>query len=241
MTTPVYANTFGWVLQQAFEAVGLVAEGQSLTSSQIQRGMNKLNEVVAFQLTKGLKLFTIQDVPITLTAGLNSYPLGPGQSGASIVPKPERIDFAYFLGANTSDRVPLTAASQQEWTLLPSPSQGTPVNYFVDKQTTYLGLYVWPTPDATSATGKLHIILRKALVQGELYTQATGFPPEWFLPLMWSLAAEISIGQPIPIIQMAQAKAEQYMKAVEDWDVEDAETFFTPDSRGTYGYGSQFY
>ena len=48
------------------------------------------------------------------------------------------------------------------------------------------------------------------------------------------LADELATGQPQPIMQRCEAKANQYRQALEDWDVEDASTSFAPDQRALY-------
>lgn len=240
MSLPTYTNTFGWVIQYAYEAVGLIAEGTFPDSEKIAKGMNKLNQIVGYWMTKGLKLFAWSDRTVTLTS-TNFYPMGPAQTGLSITPKPMKVEYAYFVQASSGSQVPLTEVSWQEWTTLPitSSSPGQPVNYRQDKQATYLGLYLWPTPDSTSQLGSLHVVLRTQITPGETYTVATGFPQEWQLPLTWFLAEELSIGQPLPIVQMCRAKAKEYREDCEGWDVEDAQTFFTPDTRGSF-YGNSF-
>ena len=239
MSGPPNFNTIERCIHQAHWNAGLVADGQIPNSEQYANGFNRLNDLINFHQIKGLKLFQMVDTPITtLTAGLNFYPLGPAQTGISMT-KPLRIPFAYFLD-QVGNRVPMIELSWQEWTILPvnTTAPGQPVNFFVDKQPTFLGVYVWPAPNATAALGSVHLVLQTQVANGQSLTGQMVFPPEWFLGMTWTLADELAVGQPLEITARCDAKRREYMEALESWDVEDAQTFLSPDPRGAGGGNS---
>lgn len=238
MTSPTTFNTVGRVIQVAYESAGLVADGSNPNSEQLARGINRLNSLVNYFQTKGLKLFTLVDTAVTLVSGTSMYSIGPGAAGLSMT-KPLRALWGYFLSSGGS-RTPLTLVSWQEIVQLQTANNtGQPCNFFVDKQVANLAVTVWPTPDATSATGSLHLVFQTQIANTTGLTDQTSFPAEWFLALMWGLADEICTGQPQEIVQRCAAKAERYRTDAENWDVEDAPTFFTPDTRGGM-YGNSF-
>jgi hypothetical protein len=68
-----------------------------------------------------------------------------------------------------------------------------------------------------------------------MLTDQISFPTEWFNGLSWDLADELSTGQPQPIVARCMLKAKEFIADLENWDVEDAQTFFTIDQRMTYG------
>lgn len=237
MPAPPYFGSVSDAIYQAYVNAGLIAEGQAPNSERYAAAFNKLNHLVNFLQTKGLKLFTVQDVPLTLVAGTYLYTLGP--LGTVPMTKPLRVPFAYFLDQYNS-RIPMTAVSQQEWTILPiNAAPGIPVNFFVDKQATTLNVNLWPTPNAQAALGSVHLILQTQLPLGTNLTESIYFPPEWFIGVAWALANELCTGQPQAIVARCQQKSEKFLADLEGWDVEDAQTFFTPDVRGSYG-GSSF-
>jgi hypothetical protein len=63
------------------------------------------------------------------------------------------------------------------------------------------------------------------------------FPIEWALALEWGLADQIKTGQPLAVQANASQMATKYQAALEDWDVEDADTSIQPDQRTYQGYG----
>jgi len=238
MTAAVNFNTVERVIVEAYENAGLIAMGSYPNSDQYARGLNKLNTIVNYLQTQGIKLWTQVDTPMVLVAGTNFYPLGAGQTGISMT-KPLRAPFVYFLSA-TGARTPMTPVSWQEWVNLPlqTSALGQPVNYFIDKQATLLGVYLWPTPDALSATGSAHLVLQTQIPNAQGLTDTTAFPPEWFSTLAWGLADELCTGQPEAIVQRCAGRYLTFRTALENWDVEDAQVFFTPDMRGGAGGNS---
>jgi len=135
----------------------------------------------------------------------------------------------------------MTLLSRQEWIMLSqAPSApGQPINFFVDKQSYVLNVNLWPTPGAQEAGGTVHLILQTQLAQGSALTDQTAFPVEWFPVLAWGLADELCTGQPQEIVQRCSSRYKEFREALDGWDVEDAQTFFTPDQRSGY-YASDF-
>jgi hypothetical protein len=48
---------------------------------------------------------------------------------------------------------------------------------------------------------------------------------------MWVLASQICTRQPQKVIDRCEKMATQFLEDLENWDVEDADTRFTPDTR----------
>lgn len=125
--------------------------------------------------------------------------------------------------------------SRDEYTRLSQVTQTGQINsYFVDKQELLLSVSFWLVPDATAATGTGHLIIQQQATYPTSLTMDVGFPIEWYMGLRWGLADELATGQPQSIMARCESKAKAYRQALEDWDVEDASTTFTPDQRVLY-------
>lgn len=232
MTTPANATTVIQVIQQAYENAKLIAVGQNPTSEQYGRGMLRLNQLVNFLQTQGLKLWTQQDVALTLVAGQSKYRLGPGSVTGISMTKPMRVPLAYYLQPDGL-KVPMTQVSWQEIiSLQQTLTAGQPTTYFVDKQQLNLDVTIWSTPDAYAATGTVQLVLQTQAGQAVSLTDQMMFPIEWFSCLSWGLADDLASGQPEPIRMNCERKYLGYRAALEAWDVEDAQVYFTPDMRG---------
>ena len=233
MTIPAAPNTVQAIIQKAYWDSGLLQETDEPNSTQYATAMQRLNDIVNVEQTQGLKLFTLEDQTVTLVAGQGQYVLGTlGTPGT----KPMRVLQAYYVDS-TGIRRPLICLSWDEYLRLSQPQQQGPLNsYFVDKQPTVLNVSVWLVPDTTAATGALHLLVQNQITQAIALTDNIMFPIEWTMYLRWALADDLATGQPAAIMQRCAAKAEGYRKVLEDWDVEDASTQFTPDQRAGFGY-----
>lgn len=236
MTIPATPNTVQAIIQKAYWDSGLLQETDEPNPTQYATALQRLNDIVNVEQTQGLKLFTLEDRAVTLVAGQGTYTLGTlGTPGT----KPLRVLQAYYLDS-TQVRRPLIALSWDEYLRLSQPTQQGQLNsYFVDKQATVLNVSVWLVPDTDAATGSLHLLVQNQVTQAINLTDNIMFPIEWTMYLRWALADDLATGQPAAIMQRCAQKAEGYRRVLEDWDVEDASTQFTPDQRMNHG-GSRF-
>jgi len=235
MTAPSN-NTPISIINDAYFDAGLTQEGQVPNSEQIVMGMRKLTDIINLFQTQGLKLWLLEDHPITLTAGAGTYTLGP--AGTVVMTKPLRVIDAYYEDVNHIRR-PLVPLSWNDYTRLSQIVQTGQINsYFVDKQQTQLSVFFWLVPDANAATGQAHLVLQRQATNFINLNETVNFPAEWRIALRWALADELATGQPQAIMDRCQQRAIAYRTMLEDWDVEDAPTRFTPDSRSQYATGA---
>jgi hypothetical protein len=229
-------NTPISIINDAYFDAGLTQEGQVPNSEQIVMGMRKLTDIINLFQTQGLKLWLLEDHPITLTVGTGTYTLGP--AGTVVMTKPLRVIDAYYEDVNHIRR-PLIPLSWNDYTRLSQIVQRGQINsYFVDKQQTQLSVFFWLVPDANAATGQAHLVLQRQATNFISLNETVNFPAEWRIALRWALADELATGQPQAIMDRCQQRAIAYRTMLEDWDVEDAPTRFTPDSRSQYATGA---
>lgn len=227
MTAPATINTPARAIRLAMQDAGKLQEGDDPNSDQYAEHLGRLNDLTNTWQTQGLRLWLNEDVPVTLVAGTSSYFFGT----AGI--KPTRIIQGYYQDSNDVRR-PLIAMSRDEYTRLSQLTQEGPINsYFVDKQQLTLNVFFWLTPDTEAATGFAGLIMQQPVDQLIQLTDTINFPIEWFMALRWALAEEISVSQPMQIAQFCARNAGRYFEALNNWDVEDADTMFQPDQRAT--------
>jgi len=225
MTTPS-VNTPYAIITDSMQDAGLLQDGDEPNSEQLAKYLRRLNDITNFEQTQGIPLFLLEDKSITLVAGTGSY------SVTTTAGKALRVDQGYIL-QGTYTRRPITSLSWNEWlTLGQVGQQGAISQYFVNIQATTLTVYFWLVPDSTEAANTAHLLIRRQITQPINLVETMEFPIEWRMFLRWSLAAEISVGQPQPVIQLCQQRADAYRAALEAWDVEQASTMFQVDSRG---------
>lgn len=229
MTSPATFSEPIRIIQYAYVDAGLLQEGELPSSEKIASGMNRLNDLINLWGTQGLKLWTYLDQSITLTSGTGQYVLGPG--GSIITTKPLRAIQGYYLDSSNVRR-PIYPLSWDEWLRLSQVTQtGQVTQYFIDKQAANLVVNFWLVPDSTAAAGTAHLLIPRQITNFTGLTDTMNFPQEWFMGLRWGLADELAVGQPQEIMARCEARANAYRQMLEDWDVEDAPTQFTPDMR----------
>lgn len=235
MTAPT-DNTPASIIADAYFDAGIVQEGSSPNSEQIVRAMRQLTDIINLEQTQGLKLWLNVDTTVPLVSGQGTYTLSPTGSVAMV--KPLRVIDAYYLDSNAIRR-PLTPLAWSDYTRLSQVTQTGAINsYFVNKKPTELSVFFWLVPDATAATGTVHLLLQTQVTNFTNITETMNFPVEWRMFLRWALADEICTGQPQAIMDRCQQRAELYRMKLQDWDVEDAPTRFAPDSRVMQNTGS---
>ena len=229
MTAPA-DNTPISVINDAYFDDGLTQEGQTPNSEQIVAGMRKLTDLVNLWQTQGLKLWLNVDTTIPLVAGQGTYTMLPG--GDIDMVKPLRVLEAYYRDVNAIRR-PLNPMSWNDYIRLSQVTNTGQINsYFIDKKQLQLDVFFWLIPDATAATGTGHLLLQTQVTNFISVTETLNFPIEWRIALRWGLADELATGQPQAIMDRCQQRAAMYREMLENWDVEDAPTRFSPDSRG---------
>jgi hypothetical protein len=229
MTVP-NDNTPLSVITDAYFDAGLLQEGETLNGEQVTSGLRKLTDLVNLWQTQGLKLWLNMDLSVPLVSGQGTYTLGP--AGTVVMTKPSRVLDAWYMDSSNNRR-PLTPLAWADYVRLSQVTQtGTLNSYFVDKQATQLSVFFWPVPDAGAATGGAHLLIQRQVTNPISVTETVDFPIEWRIALRWGLADELCTGQPQAIMDRCQQRANTYRMALEDWDVEDVSTRFTPDMQG---------
>lgn len=223
-------NTAYGIIFDAMHDAGLLGEGDQPNSEQLAMNLRRLSDLANMWQTQGLKLFLWQMVEVTLTADKYEYTFGP--AGDVVMDKPLRVFDGYVLTADNVRR-PITPLSWDEWNRLSqvTGNSGAINSYFVDKQSLKMTVMFWNAPDATEAANKVYLLMQTAASNPANLTSDTAFPQEWRLALRWGLADEICTGQPQSIMTRCTVRAKSYRDALENWDVEDTPTRFTPDSR----------
>ena len=197
MTAPANFNSPDRVIRQAMINAGKLNPNSDPTPSQYANYMPRLNDLVNFYCTKGLKLWLILDLAVTLVANQALYTFGP--TGNVTMTKPIRSISGYYLDVNNNQR-PLIPISWDEYKRLSNVTNKGALNSFmVDKQQLTLNVYFWLTPDAQAATGTAHLSIEQQVTQVVGLYDVINFPVEWFIALHWGLADQISTGQPASV------------------------------------------
>jgi len=228
MAAPASLYTPLRMIRQALKDCGRLQTGEEPKGEVLADALERINDLINFWQTQGLKLWLNSVQSITPVAGTALYTLGP--AGAILSTKPTRVIEGWRV-TSTGQRTPLTSLSWNEYHRLGNlTTPGYTNSYFVDKQAANLLVRFWPVPDTAVATGTLELLLQTQSAAPTELDETISFPVEWYLALRWALADELASGQPAIIMDRCAGKANFYRQALEDWDVEDTPTRFQPDS-----------
>lgn len=235
MTAPA-SNTPAAIIGDAYFDAGILQEGQTPNSEQLVIGMRKLTDLVNLMQTQGLKLWLNVVTVVPLTAGQSTYTFS--LTGDVVMTKPLRVLEAIYVD-DCESRRPLNVLSWNDYMRLNNITQEGALNsYFVDKRQTSQVVFFWLTPDTQAALGTVELLHQVQVTNFIQVNETMNFPIEWRIALRWGLADELATGQPQAIMDRCQQRAATYRTMLEDWDVEDAPTRFTPDARSQYYSGS---
>lgn len=235
-----YTATRDQVISYALRKLGVLELGITANATEVTNAATALDMMIKSWITKGIKLWTIQEVIVPLTASTTSYIIGP--TGASPTPvviadKPMKLMQAWLRKtANTPDTdIPLQVLSQQEYNQLGSKfSTGTSNSVYLQVGRDTSTLYVYLTPDATTvADNDIYLVTQRTIQDAGTSGQTLDFPSEWLYALGWNLAAELSTdyGVEPERISYIEMKAMKALTEVEEFDSEYNSIYFSPEIR----------
>ena len=222
---------FRLIKDAMFEA-GLLGKGRDPTSESLAQYQNRLQDTFQWlQVRPGLKLWLEYDVPITPVPGQSLYALGPTAAGGNVnMVRPIRCKESYYTDS-VGNRRPMIPMGRSEWdTLANTTTPGTITSFYGEKHQLTYNYWMWMTP-ATNETGTVHAILQQQMSGLVTLVDQINLPIEWYLTCMWTLASQICTRQPQKVIDRCEKMAAQFLTDLEDQDLEDADTRFTPDTR----------
>jgi hypothetical protein len=236
--TTTYTVTRDQIISAALRKLGVVEMGTNPTSDMISNAAQSLNIMIKAWQSSGIKLWTVYEYSIPLTATKTTYTIGPtGTTSDVIAERPLKIIQAFIRNITTTPSVDilLQPLSRQEYNTLGSKNSTGMINsWWYNPEYNRGSISFYLTPDANTATNYVvHAIGQKPLSDITLSTDIPEFPNEWMQALIWGLADEMAIEYDVPANHRQEVglKAIKYRTELEDWDVETTSSFFTPDTR----------
>ena len=204
--TKTFSLNIADTIEEAFELAGL----ELRTGYDAETARRSLNIMFADWSNRGVNLWTIDQVSLTLTAGTNQYTLN--SYDVDIVSAVVR----QTISGSTTD-LQLNRVGRTEFLNIPDKtSTGRPTQYFLDRDTTPV-LNIWPTPD-TVAT---YTLITNRVTRIDDVTASNQDPdvPSRFMPCMVSgLAYYLAMKKNPEKAPMLKQQYEQDFKLAADED-----------------------
>lgn len=234
----IFTMTAADIIQQCLLQQQWLDYQQTVDSTKQAQMLTALQSTIKRMGSKGLKVWTEQQITFPFIAGQRSYTLGP--SGQVACDRPMRIDFALIRPVNGGSDIPLNALARQDYLMLGNKIQmGTPNSFFYDPKLVNGVLYFYLDPDLFNAENYTPYLYSRSQIQDiATVTSDMLFPQEWYDPLIWELAYDTRLMNKVPteVCREIKETRDQYAKEAEDWDREYAPVEFGLDLQpGIYG------
>lgn len=224
------------IIKGALRILGVLGVGQTPESDMTSEMSDLLNMIIKSWASEGLPIWLIKTQSITLTTAVNTYAIGASQTVN--VAKPLKIYQVYLHGTVDNVDIPLVSLAQEQYNRLSlKTSSGQPIQYYYENLRTYGNLYLYPTPDSSTASGKtLKVVYQSPFADFDSSSDEPDIPQEGILALTYALAAEASFSVGFP----AQDRRDLFMKAEQHKQLfwgsiqEEASLFFKIDRQGVY-------
>jgi hypothetical protein len=142
------------------------------------------------------------------------------------------MDIVNAVRKTSSSEIPIWIKDRKDYVdLSAKDTEGAVNQIWYDKQYGTGNLYVWPTSD--NVDDKLILWTVRTIEDLDASTDDVDFPQEWYLPLMFNLAALLipKYGSPATTATLIMKYAKYYYDMVTGWDKETSMQF-EPDFQG---------
>jgi hypothetical protein len=220
------------IIRGALRLVGGLAQGETPTPDQYTEAAEALNLLVKAWMADGLHLWAMKEQAVPLTALVNSYNIGLGQTVN--VAKPIRVVQAYLRTTGNVD-IPMRIITRDEYTRLGNKvSSGRPIQIWYEPLNGYGVIHVFPTPtsaDVTSST--LYIVYQRPFEDFDASADTPDFPQEWQEALKYGLAVRLATEYGVPPNDrtLLIKEAKEIKELAMGNDVEEGSLFFQVDYR----------
>jgi hypothetical protein len=199
-------------------------------ATKVSQMQDSLQAMIKGWSSRGIRLWCIQQITVALVDGQAAYTLGPPTYNKAL-----RIEEAFLRntsGNPNNDQI-LVPFSRQEYEMLGNKfSPGVASSYWLNPQTTYSVITLYPVPNSSVAsTYTLYLDIRQLIEDVSDLDAVIAFPSEWFQCLVWGLAAETADDNQIPEQKALklQGRAEELLDQMDAWDTEHTSIFIQAD------------
>jgi hypothetical protein len=222
------------IINAALRSLGVLATGESASAEDRTNCAFALNLILKALPVETWLLWCYKDIAVPLTVSTASYTIGP--SGVVVNSRPLRIAKAWMRDPNDND-IPMTQLARQDYDMLtPKNTPGIPVNYYYDPQLTNGVLYTWPVISVADYT--MYISVQRTIQDIASTSGASSenfdLPQEWFQPLRWILADEISHEYSANLQKngIIEGRADGWRDKMSNYSREEEGVYFAPNFQG---------
>ena len=218
MTTTA-TKTVRDIITMALRKAQFTGFGQEPSADDAEVARKELDVMLKGWQNKGYNLWTKTSATHTLAAGAVQA-LDPV--------RPLNILSVRFKRSASSSELPMTEMTRDEYDNLPvKTTQGTPTQFYYDRQREAARLYVWPVLAAAGGE-TLEITYDRELEDIADLGDIIDVPGEWWDAVVYNLAARIGEDVSTPSLQALSARAQMLLTEAGAFDREGSVFFAGP-------------
>lgn len=219
-------------------------EATTISTVQYTNARETLNFMLSHWQALGLPIWCLKTVSCSFVDGDKDYTIGTG--GDIDTAQPLAVLQAWRRDSTDATNpidTPLEIISESKYNLLSNKSvEGVPTQIFYKRQydgssnqgaTADSTIYVWPTPDATTATNvDLYLLIQRPLLDFNASTDHLDMPQEWYEAVRLNLAYKIApeYGVPATDYDRLTKEAKDALDLALAWDTERVSIYFMPNT-----------
>lgn len=228
----IFSVTRNDIIKMALQDIQAYApDFEDPTADAITRASERLNMMIKAWQAANIGLWLNRLYELTLTIGTSYYYLGP--AGTPPIPRPLEVVEARYVNTDGYE-LPMIKVSRDEYMILPNKAnQGTPIQYYCDRQLDNLLFYIWETASIADTTIKMTV--RTPVQDFQNLDDYPDFPIEWADALHYNLAMRLIPAYNVPAKISADVKelAVITLRDADDFDREQGVSVqFAPDMTG---------
>lgn len=219
------------VIKGALRLCGVIGEGETPTTEQINNASEQFNALVKYLGTMGLPLWAIRKSTKSFIAGQVEY---DSAADWSLSDRPLELLACYLHDVNSLTDIPIETITRSEYSTIGNKTSASfPVQVWFEPRLTSSKFTFYPAPSTAAAANK-EFVFYYQIPFADMTTSGTDvvdFPNEWILPLTYQLAVHLGVEYSVPSGKMATIKAladETYDQAL-SYGEEQGSIFFQPD------------
>ena len=221
-----YQLTRNQIIESALRKLGVLAEGQTPSTQNYADGSMALNTVISQLRAVGMPLWARSEYTFTPTT--STYTIGTGMTLATPFP----VKLLQAFRTDTGAKIPLEIVAREDFNILPTSSNGSPIKINYQPFVNYGTISLWPTPASTN-TATITLVYQRPYQYFTASTETMDFPEEWYNAIIYHLAVRLAPewGVPLPDRQMLMQEAKMYTEDAAMVGQEDGSFFVMPERR----------
>jgi len=229
-----FARTANELIVDALELLGIRGEEEPLQAYELQRGLKWLNYLLRTWQVDGVMGWTLTEGSLSLTASQASYTFGAGGDFTTVPVDIQQVRVSHDGG----NEMEMTRLSREDYYRLPNrTTEGSPTQYFYDRQRDGGTLHVWPVP--SDGDYDITFTYRRRVMDMDAASDSFDLPQEWYLAIVSGLAAlfiPIYGKSGTPRAQDIRQQAAEAYTAVKAFDIDEGESsmFILPSENASW-------